>query len=51
MYRTGRVLKPVRLEGPGRADRPGGPEAGHPLVRATFGGNHYRRVHTQVKFT
>lgn len=21
------------------------------LVRATFGGNHYRRVHTQVKFT
>ncbi len=21
------------------------------FVRATFGGNHYRRVHTQVKFT
>ena len=21
------------------------------LVRATFGGNDYRRVHTQVKFT
>ncbi len=38
-YRTQAVvLKPVRLEGPGRADRPGGPEAGHPLVRATFGG-------------
>ena len=39
---------------PGTHDRPGPDYYGicvDGLARATLGGNHYRRVHKQVKFT